>query len=81
MGREYTQDEIAAAIRVGVARKEKAYDPWPQVEIVTTGPMIYATGSYYPGNARKQAAMARKLASDWDTVADAMDREWKKPLP
>lgn len=69
LGREYTKAEIAAGARVGMARKEKKFNPWPQVEIVTTGQMMYATGSYWPNH-------ARKMANDWTLVADAMEREW-----
>jgi hypothetical protein len=38
------------------------------------GPMIYAGGPYLP-------TKIRKLADDAKLVADALDREWVKPLP
>ena len=33
------------------------------------GPMTWATGPYWPEH-------ARKMARDWQIVADAMEREW-----
>lgn len=72
MNREYTKAEWAAAKRTGL---------YGIVEPKGSGPLVYATGPYYPDHARKQAAKARKLAADWDLLGDAMDREWKKPIP
>lgn len=64
LGREYTKAEWAAARRVGVAEKaHTSKNPG--------GPLIYATGNWYPDH-------ARKMADDWAIVADAMEREWKK---
>ena len=69
LGREYTEKEVAAGIRVGVARREKKFSSYPETEVVTSGQMIYATGDYWPKH-------ARKMAKDWATVAEAMEREW-----
>lgn len=66
MGREYTPSEWAAARRVGVAEKQHSSKN-------TGGPLIYACGPYYPEH-------ARKMAEDWKTLADALDREWKKEV-
>lgn len=71
LGREYTKAEIAAGVRVGLARREKQFSPYPHVEVVTTGQLIYATGPYWPDH-------ARKMANDWALVADAMEREWSR---
>lgn len=71
LGREYSKAEIAAGIRVGAAYQEKRFAPYPKVETVTSGPMIYATGPYHP-------EYARKMAEAWKLVADAMEREWAK---
>ena len=71
LGREYSKAEIAAGIRVGIARRGKTFAPYPDVIKVIGGPMIYATGTYYPEH-------ARKMASDWQLVADAMEREWPR---
>jgi hypothetical protein len=61
LGREYTEEEWAAARLLGYTNKHDG------------GPVIYATGDYYPNLVRKQAEAATLLA-------DAMDREWKKTL-
>ena len=71
LNRKYTKEEVDAGVLVGVSRKEKKYNPWPQVEIVTSGQMIYATGSYWPVH-------ARQMAEAWSIVADAMEREWSQ---
>lgn len=74
-GREYTPAEIAAAKRRGLLDKRDIRAK------VLRGPLIYAMGPWYPTDARRQARAARKAAADWDLLADAMDREWQKPLP
>ncbi len=71
LGREYAKAEIAAGVRVGVARREKKFNPYPHTEMVTVGQMVYATGPYWPD-------YARQMANDWKLVADAMEREWSK---
>ena len=80
LGREYADREWAAAKRQGVTVTINAsYDLALQgVKTVPGGPLLYATGAWWPEHARQQATNARKAAADWDLVADAMDREWKK---
>ena len=72
LGREYSLAEIAASIRLGIARYDKIFDPFPNVRKVLSGPIIWATGDYLPDH-------ARKMADDWALVADAVDREFSKP--
>ena len=69
--REYSKAEIAAGIRLGLARREKKFAPYPDVIKVVAGPMIYATGAV-------QVQDARQMADDWALVADAMEREFRK---
>ena len=71
LGREYSATEKAASVRVGEARYEKVFAPYPQTKTVLSGPIIWATGSYLPDH-------ARKMADDWALVADALDREFNK---
>ena len=70
MGHEYTPEEVAAAVRQGIAGP--GFDG---------GPLIWATGSGWPKRARGSIQKARRDARDWELLADAMDREWRKPLP
>ena len=72
LGREYSKTEIAAGIRVGVARREKKFDSYPEIRTVISGTMIYATGDY-------RVRKARQMANDWKIVADAMEREFYPP--
>ena len=72
--REYSEAEIAAGIRVGEARREKKFAPYPEVITVVSGPMIWATHDIAVQD-------ARKMANDWKLVADAMEREWARPKP
>lgn len=58
-GRRYSNEEWAAARRVGLAPERGR------------GPLIWAAGSYEP-------ASARRKATDWKTVADALEREWTR---
>ena len=60
LGRKYNDAEVAAARRVGIKGPRGSL-----------GPLVYATGPYWPDRAR---AMAR----DWVIVANALDREWKR---
>lgn len=81
MGREYSKEEIAAAKRIGIGFTATLLAGFREPKKVLSGPIIWATGPWYPEEARKQAAKARKAAADWDLIGDAMDREWKKELP
>ena len=56
----YTRAEMAAAVRIGLAR-------WDHGN--AGGPIFWATGPYHPSEARRNA-------SDWALVSEAMDREW-----
>ena len=67
MGREYTKAEIAAARRLGLVETKKLRGGGTCL----TGPLIWATGDYYPSR-------ARCIAQDWMIVSKAMDREWEK---
>lgn len=69
--REYSKAEVAAGIRVGIARREKKFAPYPEVVTVIGGPMIYATGAV-------NVQDARQMADDWALVADALEREFRK---
>lgn len=60
LGRKYNDAEVAAARRLGINGPRGSL-----------GPLVYATGPYWPDRAR---AMAR----DWAIVANALDREWKR---
>lgn len=70
MGREYSRAEIAAGARVGVARWDRVFDPFPTVRTVPSGQMI-GGGLYSPET-------VRRMADDWTLVADAMEREVTK---
>lgn len=70
MGREYTPEEVAAAVRQGIAGP--GFDG---------GPLIWATGPHWPTEARHRHEHALRDARDWALLADAMDREWQKLLP
>lgn len=70
MGRKYTPLEWAAASRQGVAKRTS-----------NDGILIFATGPYWPAEARQRHKRALREARDWELLADAMDREWQKPLP
>ncbi|NKG21059.1 hypothetical protein [Paeniglutamicibacter terrestris] len=81
LGREYSPEEWAAARRVGLTTTQNA--PWSQVMaggINTSpgGPLLYATGSWHPDNARKETLKAMQAVTDWQIVENAMRREWKK---
>lgn len=82
MGREYSPQEWAAARRRGLTVTRNNPDMKDRLnggpKQIPGGPLIWATGNWHPDNARKQAALARKAAADWDLVAAAMDREWAK---
>lgn len=66
MGREYNSQEVGAALRLGLAERKPGQ--------ALRGPLIWATGPYYPHH-------ARRMARDWLIVADAIEREWSKPIP
>ena len=67
MGREYTRAEWAASRHVGVSENNQSSNK-------PGGPLIYATGPYYPEH-------ARMMADAWGILADALEREWKRELP
>lgn len=70
MGREYTREEWAAARRQGIVRLTD-----------NGGPLTFATGPWWPTEARRRVTRAQRDARDWELLANAMDREWQKPLP
>ena len=70
MGREYTCGEWAAARRQGIAGRPG-----------DGGVLVWATGPWWPTQAREKVALAQRDARDWELLANAMDREWQKPLP
>lgn len=58
--RQYTQEEVAAAKRLGLARGRLSE---------LGGPIFWATGDHYPNLIREQLA-------DYKLVAAATEREW-----
>lgn len=72
MRREYSKAEVAAARRLRLAHTDT--EGWPQPVKVLGGPLVWATGPYWPEKARQNA-------NDWTLVADAMEREWTKEIP
>lgn len=69
-GREYSDAEVAAAKRLGMAEHRKDFgEKIPRLR----GTVIYASGPYWPDH-------ARRLARDWGLVSAAMDREWQKQI-
>lgn len=70
MGREYTPAEWAAARRQGIAGTPDK--DWH---------LIFGTGRDWPTEAREKYKSALRDARDWALIANAMDREWQKPLP
>lgn len=61
-GRSYSREEMAAAVRVGVAR-------WDHGN--ARGPIFWAGGRHHPDE-------AKRMAADWALVSAAMEREWGK---
>lgn len=63
LGRSFTVREVLAAERVGLAEVKNG--------VLTGGPLLSAIGDFLPEH-------ARKMATSWGIVADAVEREWMK---
>lgn len=68
----YTDEELAAAKRQGMARPENKVSPH------LSGPLFWAAGPWWERELKRRARKAQRTIRDTEVLLAAMGREWGK---